>query len=145
MAYYTLPPNIKLSGNNGKYSFDAYEGKDVSNILLKNNSRKWLVVENTKNGICKIPTGSGVYFFTVTDETNNKTEVLYVGCSNNVHVRLYNHPTLKFITKCLHKKYVISIHFKACDNQRDYENKIINLLNPILNVIVYKKRQRISY
>jgi hypothetical protein len=40
---------------------------------------------------------------------------------------------------------VISIHFKACDNQRDYENKIINLLNPILNVIVYKKRQRISY
>lgn len=140
MSYFWLRSHIEItSKDNIFYSFKLKGKAGVIKELKSHKDSVWKKLDKQN-----FPTGKGVYVFVVRDNNSKKKEVAYIGCSQNLQIRLYSHNIYRFLTEMLESKFSIQAFIWKTANYKSEEKNLIFKFKPFLNEIKYPSKFKIE-
>jgi len=109
----------------------------MSKITLDTILIEWKSPNTYSNNFSPPTSKSGVYAIAMFKPTFNqnkrlKKEIVYIGCSVNLLVRLKSHEVIK-VLRAMFDGFYISVHFKECDNYKSLEKQLIGKFQPRIN------------
>lgn len=140
MAYFWLKSHIEVTSKDS--TFYSFKLKGKSNIMKELKSHKdatWKKLDKEN-----LPPGKGVYIFIVKDIKTKKREVAYIGCSKNMHIRLYSHYIYRFLTEMLESNFTTQAFYWKTQNYKTEEAHLIYKFKPFLNDVKYPSKFKIE-
>lgn len=118
------------------YSFNVDYNGDAFSELEAYKKSNWKLIPKGDVSLLSF----GIYVFLVTDNTTNKKEIAYVGCSEKLSIRLYSHIIFRFLTDMLVDNLTTELYVWKTKDYKVQERLLINKFKPFLNHLIYPER-----
>lgn len=145
MTFYYLQTNRPYFTVHDKYCFMIEERKNVPKILddISPNFKKRDVLKCKYDG--HLSTNSGIYVITITNQFIGWEDFAYIGSSINLHNRINQNLTLKFLKHCCVDFLKVNLYTLDESDFKTVEKKLISELTPFLNIADTSKRHLIEF